>query len=250
MSGVKLFGCVDPAVGSIWIPVAVNADGEIIASGSVIERADIYETWQLEAIDPAIWVAGGTAAVPFAVNAPLDYPWLTCRAIPAALETARLRSVQRWPVATNLWDVNHATIQTGFSMTFELILANVANIDNTHAIFGLVPDPVNTRNSNNIIGFALTGDALQTVTDSGGVEETNTGFGETLTNHNKFKIESNKNVDYVNFYLNGTLIATHTNVLAVPVQLMYLMFYIETEAGGGATIGVGQVAVWTDVELT
>ncbi len=102
-----------------------------------------------------------------------------------------------------------------------------------------MPTAVATRATNNLIGFALLADVLQTLTDSGGVETVNTAFGETLTNHNKFRLEIMESA--VRFYLNETLIAIHTtNVPAVP---MYPTWYAVTEAGGACAVAIGVTKV-------
>jgi len=90
------------------------------------------------------------------------------------------------------------------------------NVDNTLSFWGWMPIAAGLRTTDNIIGFALIGDDLQTVTDSGGGETVNTGFGETMANHNKFKIVIEE--EQVLFFLNEVLIATHTtNVPTIPV---------------------------------
>jgi len=198
----------------------------------------LYEGWQDElGIDFTVWtVTNPATGVAWARGA--DGADLMASSIPNANETARLRSNQRWVAAPTLYGTNK--ILRRLILEFEMQLANVANMDNTLCFFGLTPAIGNDRSSNNIIGFALLADVLQTLTDLGGVETVNTGFGETLTNKNKLRIEVLLNT--VRFYLNETLLATHiTNLADLP---MYLNFFVDTEAGGAATIKVGVTRAW------
>jgi hypothetical protein len=107
---------------------------------------------------------------------------------------------------------------------------------------GLTDTPADTRTGNNIIGFGLIGGALQTITDDGGAETVNTGFGETMTDLNKFKIDIYANT--VDFYLNETRIARHTTNL--PNAPMYPNFYYPTGAGGPSIISLGIIRCWPE----
>lgn len=196
------------------------------------------ETWQDEGgISIADWVvtnpATGGAWVRGAVGGSL-------RAIstPNLNETARLRSTVQWLDTPLNYGIN--SILTQLNLEFELRLGNVANLDNGICVFGWTGAAAADRTNNNIIAFALIGDALQTVTDNGGVETVNTGFGEVLTNFNKLRIQCFANV--VQFWLNGAIIATH--VTNLPTTPMYLNFYVDTEAGGAASIEVGVNRIW------
>lgn len=201
----------------------------------------LCETWQDEAggiaaavwgtVDPATgagWSLGASGA------------YIRATSAPNANETCQLYSVQRWPCGFGVWGDN--TILRQLIMEFEMKLTNVANMDNSLSIFGLTSATADDRSDQNLIGFALTGDALQTLTDAAGTETTNTGFGETLTNWNRFGLIMNRH--NVRFLLNGTVIATHAaNVPAAP---LYLNFFVDTEAGGAATIELGQIRVWPE----
>ena len=153
-------------------------------------------------------------------------------------EVARLVSIQQWKAAPGLLGAN--SVVKALNFEFVVRLTNVANIDNAISVFGLTPNNTDIRTSNNIIAFALVADALQTVTDLAGVETVNTGFGETLTNINKLKIRITPGA--VMFYLNEALIATH--VTNLPDYMMYINYYLDTEAGGTATIEIGPVSAW------
>ena len=201
---------------------------------------NLYEGWQDEAgIDLTVWTLTNPATgVAWARAA--DGADLMASSIPNANETARLRSNQRWVAAPTLYGINK--VLRCLILEFEFQLANVANLDNTLCFFGLTPAIGNDRSSNNIIGFSLLADVLQSVTDLAGVETTNTGFGETLTNKNKLRIEILLNT--VRFYINETLVASH--VTNLPDQPMYLNFFADTEAGGTATIKLGIVRAWLE----
>jgi hypothetical protein len=157
---------------------------------------------------------------------------------PNANEVARMRSTQQWKATPAQYGAN--SLIKALNLEFIVRFTNVANIDNAISVFGLTPNNTDTRASNNIIAFALVADALQTVTDLAGVETTNTGFGETLTNINKLKIRVS--AGQVQFYLNEALIATH--VANLPDYMMYVNHYLDTEAGGTATYELCPVSAW------
>jgi hypothetical protein len=205
-------------------------------------RNELYEGWQEEAgIDPGLWTvtnpATGTAWQRAAVTEDL-----MAFASPNANENCRLLSAQRWIVSPTTYGINK--ILRRFTLEFELKVTNLANFDNVNWFLGLSPTAVATRATNSIIGFALVGggNALQTLTDLGGVETVNTGFGETLTNKNKLKIDVSLNT--VDFYLNETKIASH--VANLPLGPMYLNFYAPTGAGGLAQLSLGIIRAWTE----
>jgi len=237
MSGAKIFGCTDVPIGRQWIPIKVNSAGEL---GIIMPRTSLHEDWQDFAIDPVIWtVANPATGAAWGVDA-VYVPHLMARTSPNANETARMRSNEVWVCGSGYYGNN--TLLSKFSLAFEMRLNNVNHLDNGLTFFGLSSGGMATRATNTIICFALLADALQTVTDNAGVETVNTGFGETLTNHNLFQIEVIAGA--VNFYLNRNLIATHiTNIPNIP---MYINFYADTNALGAATIGIGQVLAWTE----
>jgi len=199
--------------------------------------------WQDAVIDAALWTitdpATGTA---WGTPKALSWGGRGITSVPNANETARIVSDQPWDALPTLWGTNY--IQRSLYVEFIMALANVANMDNTLCFFGLTPDPANDRSSNNIIGFGLNTDVLETITDNAGAETTNTTFGETLTDVNRFGIFVME--DAVYFLLNGTIIASH--ITNLPDSLQYLNFFIDTEAGGAGTIELGKIRVWWDDE--
>jgi hypothetical protein len=218
---------------------------EILAGLSYLEMGtrpslNLYEGWQDEAgIDPAVWTwinpATGAAWARGAVGA-----YLRATTVPVANETARLRSNQRWIAAPGIYATN--TILRRLILEFELRLTNVANLDNTICFFGLTTGIGDTRATNNIIGWALLADVLQSVTDNGGAESTTTGFGETLTNMNKLRLEAY--LGHVRFFINEVQVADH--IANLPSFPFYLNFFVDTEAGGAGTIELGIVRAWTE----
>ncbi len=198
----------------------------------------LIEAWQNEiGIDHTTWSltnpATGTAWARGAVGA-----YLMAVVAPNASENARMRSMYRWVVAPVVYGPNQVFRRLVFE--FECYLQLVANIDNTNFFMGLTNTIAATRATNNLIGFGLIGDALQTITDDGGAETVNTGFGETMTDLNKFKIDIYR--DNVDFYLNETRIARHTTNL--PNAPMYLNFYYPTEVGGASILSLGAIRCW------
>lgn len=201
---------------------------------------NLLETWQDEAgIDPTIWTATDPATGT-AWNRAASASYLRATSVPNANETARLVSTMRWPCQCGVWGDN--SIYRQFFLEFEMSLANVANMDNSLCFFGLTEDAGDDRADNDIVGFALNADILQTVTDAAGTETTTTTFGETMTNWNRFGIWVAR--ASVRFLLNGAVIATHTTNL--PAYPMWLNWFVDTEAGGAATINLGVIRAWQD----
>jgi hypothetical protein len=163
-------------------------------------------------------------------------------AVPAASENCRLVGNNAWSVAPTIY--NTSTIIKKIIFEWVMQLTNVANMSNVSTFFGFTPTVVSTRTTNDIIGVALigAGNALQTVTDLGGVETVNTGFGETLTNRNNFRMEIYRG--HVVFFLNGTQIADH--VANLPDQAMFPNFYILNGAGGASTPAIGVVKIYPE----
>lgn len=204
-------------------------------------RVSFYESWQDElGIDFTVWTV---------LNSATGVPWdrgfaggyLRAAASCGANEVTRLVTTTRWLNSSPTFGVN--TILRRLIVEFEMRLSNVVSMDNAICFFGLTPAQANDRISNNIAGFALLADVLQTVTDAGGVEETNTGFGENLALFNKFRIEIYGDIaPTIDFYLNEVLIARHT--AQIPNIPSYLNFYVDSNAGLGASPEVGIVRIW------
>ena len=215
--------------------------GILLSSSIVAEPTNkLIESWQDLLIDANIWtVIDPATGIPWTpqVSGAFLYNVVT----PNANEVARMRGNHWWVQNWNTPNLN--LMVKKLVMEFELMIGVPANLDNTLCLFGILPSAVATRATNNIIGFGLAADVLQTITDSGGAETVNTTFGETLTNHNKFRIEVIESA--VRFYLNEVLIATHAaNVPTVP---MLPTFYYDTEAGGACALSHGIIRVWHEM---
>jgi len=200
----------------------------------------LYDGWQDEAaIDLTIWTPTNPATGA-AWSRGASGAYLRATSSPNANETARLRSNQRWVAAPDTYGTN--TVLRKLVLEFELKLTNVANLDESLTLIGLTPAVGDNRASNDIIGWGINTDVLESITDDAGVETTNTGFLETLANWNKLKIEVYSG--HVKFYINESQVADHaTNLPDLP---MYLNFFIDTDAGGAATIELGVIRVWTE----
>ena len=224
---------INAARGTAVHDYTINAHVQELVEG----HKGLYESWQDEFIDDTIWAPRVEPAtgIPWAAGA--SGAFLYCRTTPNASEIVRLRGrhlwVQNWLAAP----VNLAIKR--LVMEFEFLLGVPANLDNALCFFGLMPTAVATRATNNLIGFGLAADVLQTVTDAGGAETLTTGFGETLTNHNKLRLEIME--AEVRFFVNEQLVATHA--ATVPQVPMYPTFYAVTEAGGACAIAVGVIKV-------
>jgi hypothetical protein len=215
----------------------LDAPGVISASRP---HHSLYEGWQDEAGISAVTWTVTNPATGGAWNRGAVGAYLMAVSSPNASENARLRSNQRWVCAPSVYAPNQVIRR--FILEFECYLQLVGNVDNANFIMGLTNTTASTRATNNLIGFGLIGDALQTITDDGGAETVNTGFGEAMTDLNKFKIDIYANT--VDFYLNETRIARHTTNL--PNAALYPNFYYPTEAGGPSIISLGVIRCWPE----
>ncbi len=207
---------------------------------SVRPTVELCETWQNETgIDVNLWTvtdpATGTVWSRGASGA-----YLRAMSAPNADEDARLVSDQRWVAAPDIYGTN--TTLRKLVLEFELKLTDVANLDETRTFLGLTTGAGDYRSTDNIIGWGINTDVLESITDDGISETTNTTFGETLTNWNKLKIEVYSG--HVKFYINEVMKADHTTNL--PDFPMYINFHVDTVAGGAATIELGVVRAWTE----
>jgi hypothetical protein len=153
---------------------------------------------------------------------------------PANADTARLRSIHQWSCGPTVWGTNH--IYKRFVFVWEGKFTTVASIDNTFFFMGLAPTTVATRATNELIGFILTADALNSLTDDGGVETVNAVGAPVLTNWHLYALEVY--AGGVVFYIDGAAVAQHTTNL--PDQAFYLTWYLPQEAaanGGQLHIG-------------
>lgn len=201
----------------------------------------LVETWQdLLGIDPTVWVVTNPATgVAWARGE--NGAFLLATTTPNANETPRLRSVQQWIHLPNTPNLNLIVKKTILEWT--MTIGVLANLDNAAAFFGFTNIQAGTRAVNNIIGFGLLADVLQTVTDSGGVETVATGFGEDLTLYNKFRLEIYEgNVD---FYLNEVLIAN--SAVNIPNVPCYINFYPATDGDGACAFTLGIVRCWYEM---
>lgn len=214
------------------------ADQSLLNALIAAPTSSLIEAWQDEAgLDPLVWTWTDPATgIPWTrYTAPRLYYTVTLD----ANETARLRSNQRWEARPDQWGSN--SIHKRLVVEFELLLASIWNIDNSLFFLGLTIDGVAaSRASEGIMGWGLSEDALQSITDNIGTETTNTGFGETLTDWNKLRMEIYEG--HVKFYINEVEVADHTTNLADRPK--FLNFFIDTDAGGFATFYIGVIRIW------
>ena len=203
-------------------------------------KITLYQGWQDEAgIDLSVWTV--TNPVTGAAWSRGDTgAYLRATSAPNANEVCRLVSDQRWIAAPDTYSNN--TILRRTVLEFELKLTTIANIDNANSFLGLTTAVGDTRVSNNIIGWALLSDALQSVTDNAGAETVNTDFHSVTLEATWNKLLIDIYAGHADFYVNGGLKASHTTNL--PDYPMWLNFYIDTEGGGASTIELGVIRVW------
>ena len=214
------------------------------------QNLDFLEDWQTEAINAAIWTETDPATNPNAivVGSGLRFHriWLV------ANETGRSRSVIRYLVTPNLNDLgNHIPVR--FNLEWTMRLTDPTNLDPANCFFGLTKGVADDRTSQDIVGFGLDEDVggvmtLTTITDRGGVEEENDGFGEVLTDWNKLRISIGSL--NIKFYLNDYEISMHGHTADLPDQVCYLNFYGDSEGGAGPTyIDRGWIRTWAEDEV-
>lgn len=148
-------------------------------------------------------------------------------------QNARLRTIFKFRATPSKYSsVDSSTMVRGLFLEFEAKFTNVSNIDNSAFFMGFCDSTTGTRSDTNIIGFGLSGDAIQTLTDSAGVETTNLPANITLTDRNLYRIAITENK--VEFSLNSNVVATHTTNL--PDIFPYLLFYNASESSGASTL--------------
>lgn len=214
---------------------------QLLEAGSVL-----YEDWRKEessVVDERKWkVAGtGTGAITRTIGAAITVPKFYVALSGATnADTMRLRSNRRWDVGPDTWGTN--TIYRKLIIEWEARIGTVASAENTTFFMGLGAATTATRASNNLVGFILTADALNSITDDG-IGETISAVGApVVANLHKLRLEIRAG-GIVDFYVDEVLQATHTTNL--PDQAMYLMFYMPQEAAAnGAALDVGNIAAW------
>lgn len=216
-------------------------NSRLVGGGAVIGDIDflegfpyINEHWEPANVDLNIWTPTHPATNNIVVveNVAPNVGYAVVEFDVEDAETARLigrASVNRWRIVPTLVDVNHAVKQ--FLMEWEIYFNDVANVAEATIFMGLVTAPAATRATNDIVGFGITAGVLTSITDRGGVEVPQTGFGEVLEDtRNKLRIMVD--ADNVYFYVNEVLVATHAVAAQLPDQLMYPCWYMPSAAGG------------------
>lgn len=194
----------------------------------------INESWEPANIDLNIWTPTHPATNPLAVveNAAPNVGYSVVAFDIEDAENARLigrANVNRWRIDPTLVDVNHVVKQ--FLIEWEIYFNDVANVAEATIFMGMVTNPASTRATNDIVGFGITAGALVSITDNGGGEEANTGFGEVLEDtRNKLRILVSE--DSVSFFVNEALVAAHVTGANLPDQLMYPCWYMPSAGGG------------------
>ena len=156
-------------------------------------------------------------------------------AVPAS-DTARLRTTYNFRATPSKFSATaNTTMVRGIFAEWEAKFTNVANINNSTFFMGFSEAASGLRTTADIIGFGLSSDAIQTVTDSSGTETTSLPSAITLTNRNLYKMAITE--DQVEFWINGNSVATHTTNL--PDIMPHFMIYNASEAGGTSTVDLG-----------
>ena len=207
------------------------------------------ETWESEAINAAIWASTNPATNPNAVVITTGITHFRMHLV--ANETGRLRSVARYRVTPNLYDLGDS-IPKRFNMQWAIKLTDITNLDVANCFFGLTAGAADTRASNNIVGFGLK-EAVAgvvnaaTVTDRAASEEEAVGpWGElVLTNWNTYGIHVGSM--RIDFSLNGIIQPgmSHLDIADLPDAALYMNFYVDSEGGAGPTyLDAGNIRTW------
>jgi len=200
---------------------------------------ELYEGWEGLAIDAAKWTvtdpAGGTAW-----TAGITGAYARILVAPALNNVARLVSDQVYIAAPTVYATN--TILRRLYLEFEMKMTTKTSFDNTLCFFGLTATAADDRSSNNIIGFGMNADVLTSVTDLGGAELVNTGFGETLED-TWLKLGICVSKGHVQFFVNEVQKSNHYVVANLPSVPMYINFYLDTEGVAG-TFQLGVIRAW------
>ena len=223
-----------------------------------LKRMDLYpvlsEFWANDntGIDLNIWTtAVGSAGTVTRVITDTDFLKVRLNTVDAVdASTARITTDVLFRASAGGYTTS--SISKRFVIEWECKFTGTANIDNATFVMGLVPGTTSTRATTDIIAFGLSADAIQTITDSGGVETTNLPGGITLTNRNKYRIEITRpgGTNTVEFAINETIVATHTT--NIPSLNAYWTAFTDNEAAaaGANQVDIGAViAKYHDVDL-
>lgn len=199
------------------------------------------EDWRL-GVDASEWTRAGDV---LPVRDTTEAAYLKLLFDPGATQTSQLNGVKQYQVG--LFGVNNLARE--LNIIFEARLTNVADVDNTAFFMGLSALSNGTRASNNIIGYALSGDALIAVLDVGGVEVTRqfTALNPTLTNWNIYRIRvvgrewPGFGIPTVEMVVNQRM--TQVVIANIPQQNMYLRFHLLAEGAGTAELHLGRVII-------
>ena len=228
--------------------MARDLEERIIKTTELLVRPALclYETWQDEAgIDANVWtsVVTGTGAVARNVAEPPYLKVLLSGTTNA--DTAHLYSDQRWFCGPDTYGAN--TILKRLILEFEAKFATVASIDNALFFMGLGSIQETLRTTNNIAGFILTADALNSITDDGVGEVVKAVGAPVLTTWHKYRIAVYAGA--IGFYIDEALIVAHTTaaVERLPDTAMYLNFTLNQEAAANSgELHTGIIRLWTE----
>ncbi len=236
--------------------VVPNADGSVLerledmmvklVSGRLETLPSHGEFWIDEAGIPAQYWSSATTATGTVARDATEAGYMKVLVnCPAAVDTAKLYSVQRWRVSPGDFGTN--TIQRKTFLEFELKTGTLANLDNAIVFLGFGDGQGDIRSTAGIIGFIFAADAITAVTDAAGVETTtDVSAGITVTNYNKYRIEVY--AGGVKFYVNETLVATHVTNLSDGMK--YINYSCGAEAATGATsLSVPDSRAWYQDEV-
>ncbi len=202
----------------------------------------LLESWQDDFdVNPALWGTPVTGTGGIALDK-TEQPYQKCILTgPANADTARLYSQQVWSAGPTVWGAN--TFWRRLMMIWSAKFTTVASIENTTFFMGLAPTVAATRATDDLIGFCLTADALNTLTDNGSVETLNAAGAPTLTDWHTYALEVYRGG--VVFYVDGVPVQQH--VTNLPDYNFRMTFYLPQEAGAnGGQLHIGPVTCWNE----
>lgn len=220
---------------------------EIIRSGFFLED------WSREttpAIDDSKWVVSSDGTGTAIRTVATAYIYEALSGLTNA-DTIRLRSIRRWRAGPDSWAFT--SINRKLIVEFEAQFGTVASIENATFFAGLSAVTTATRASDNLIGWILTADALNAITDDGVGETVSAVGAPVVTNWHKLRMEIYASFitgawsGHVDFYVDEVLQATHTTTAGedLPDQTMYLNFYVPQEAAANSgALNLGPVRIF------
>lgn len=207
----------------------------------------LLETWQIEAIDAAVWanavVATGT------VGFSLTQPYLAIElAGAAAADAASLYTLHRWFCAPNEIPIENvfgvSTCFMSLNLEFEAKFTTPANFTPDVAFLGLAAVQASPATAQNVIGFTFDDDGdVWEKSDNAGTEHTEQLANVSTTWH-KYKIRVQ--CGRADFFIDEVWMYAETDDANLPGTAMYVNFHYVTNVAAASSMDIGVARVWME----